>query len=268
MNDRPTLDEIRARCALPVTELVNNPREYLRVQTILRDRAELLRLLDECMAERANLRAEVSQLTFSRDLLAGCNKVMHAELVGMRAAINQIIAQDDLALAEEGYREGFANVVRIARKVLVEIIGVDLAKGPDQTVTHLVRTPAYPGEHAWTCECGNENGPMFLKCGECRRVRPAVQQTAPQCAHRKGRYVMDCLRAALAGAERGEVPACESRCADERCRRTGDCQKPGNCIAPDQPGRSQPASVGHPVCQSCGAFVDSRGKCRIPEHNP
>ena len=73
------------------------------------------------------------------------------------------------------------------------------------------------------------------------------------------------IDAALAGAA---VPACESRCADERCRRTGDCQKPGNCIAPDQPGRSQPASVGHPVCQSCGAFVDSRGKCRIPEHNP
>lgn len=48
MNDRPTLDEIRARCALPVTEVVANPREYFRVQTILRDRAELLRLLDEC----------------------------------------------------------------------------------------------------------------------------------------------------------------------------------------------------------------------------
>ena len=32
-------------------------------------------------------------------------------------------------------------------------------------------------------------------------------------------------------------------------------------------GAAVPASVGHPVCQSCGAFVDSRGKCRIPEHN-
>jgi hypothetical protein len=109
---------------------------------------------------------------------------------------------------------------------------------------------------------------------ERRRLRAALERIAmvPCTLSALGGKCPGCqtciARAALAGAERGEVPACESRCADERCRRTGDCQKPGNCIAPDQPGRSQPASVGHPVCQSCGAFVDSRGKCRIPEHNP
>lgn len=36
----------------------------------------------------------------------------------MRAALQRIVAQDDIALAEEGYREGFASVVRIARKAL------------------------------------------------------------------------------------------------------------------------------------------------------
>lgn len=50
--DSAMLRDIRARCAQPVTEIVANPGEYYRVQAILRDRAELLRLLDECMAGR------------------------------------------------------------------------------------------------------------------------------------------------------------------------------------------------------------------------
>lgn len=58
MNDRPTLDEIRARCALPVTEIVANPGEYYRVQTILRDRAELLRLHDALAARLAEAERE------------------------------------------------------------------------------------------------------------------------------------------------------------------------------------------------------------------
>ena len=49
----PTLDDIRARCAQPVTEIVANPGEYYRVQTILRDRAELLRLHDALAARLA-----------------------------------------------------------------------------------------------------------------------------------------------------------------------------------------------------------------------
>lgn len=35
---------------------------------------------------------------------------------------------------------------------------------------------------------------------------------------------------------------------------------PGECTA-------EPASERRPTCRSCGQFVDSRGKCRIPKHN-
>jgi len=92
--------------------------------------------------EIARLRSEVAHLTFNRDHHAAANKALHDELkhlrarlqaqqlmqqgLGtldvdnerMRAALESIVAQDDIALAEEGYREGFANVVRIARKAL------------------------------------------------------------------------------------------------------------------------------------------------------
>jgi len=43
------------------------------------------------------------------------------------------------------------------------------------------------------------------------------------------------------------------------CTRAFGCL-PGECTA-------EPASERRPTCRSCGQFVDSRGKCRIPEHN-
>jgi len=43
------------------------------------------------------------------------------------------------------------------------------------------------------------------------------------------------------------------------CTRAFGCL-PGECTA-------EPASERRPTCRSCGQFVDSRGKCRIPKHN-
>lgn len=60
MNDKPpgsftskdvgSIEDIRARVAQPVTEIVDNPREYYRVQQILRDRSDLLVHLDQLTA--------------------------------------------------------------------------------------------------------------------------------------------------------------------------------------------------------------------------
>lgn len=47
------LEAIRARCAKSVSEIVDNPREYFKVQQILRDRAELLAEVDRLQAESA-----------------------------------------------------------------------------------------------------------------------------------------------------------------------------------------------------------------------
>jgi hypothetical protein len=45
--ERSSIEDIRARAAQPVTEIVANPREYYRVQQLLRDRADLLAYYDE-----------------------------------------------------------------------------------------------------------------------------------------------------------------------------------------------------------------------------
>lgn len=60
------------------------------------------------LAERT---AERDSWQSAREDLAEANK-------RLCAALECIVAQDDIALAEEGYREGFANVIRIARKAL------------------------------------------------------------------------------------------------------------------------------------------------------
>lgn len=41
------LEAIRARCSQPVTEIVASPRDYFRVQQLLRDRADLLAEVDK-----------------------------------------------------------------------------------------------------------------------------------------------------------------------------------------------------------------------------
>lgn len=46
-----SIDEIRARSSRPVTEIVANPREYYRVQQLLRDRVDLLAHCDRLQAE-------------------------------------------------------------------------------------------------------------------------------------------------------------------------------------------------------------------------
>jgi len=44
------LPAIRARCSQSITEIVDNPREYYRVQQILRDRSDLLAEADRLRA--------------------------------------------------------------------------------------------------------------------------------------------------------------------------------------------------------------------------
>lgn len=50
---RSSIEEIRARTSQPVTEIVANPREYFRVQQLLRDRLDLLAHYDELVARPA-----------------------------------------------------------------------------------------------------------------------------------------------------------------------------------------------------------------------
>lgn len=210
MNDRPPLDEIRARCALPVTQVVTNPREYLRLQTILRDRAELLRLLDECIKERDHYMA-LSAMNNVEALRGALTRALDLLRIGMDAGLEPHEKDEaNKLLVLFGYGEAFT-------KSLHEIIGVDMAKGPDQTVTHLVRTPAARAEE-------------LLRQGLSTLANKASDYfEALEIAHRH-LDMAALIDAALAGAA---VPASESR---------------------------------H-TCRSCGAFVDSRGKCRIPEHN-
>lgn len=52
------VEAIRARCSQNVTEIVDNPREYYRLQQILRDRESLL--------------AEVDRLRMAHECLCGC----------------------------------------------------------------------------------------------------------------------------------------------------------------------------------------------------
>ena len=133
--------------------------------------------------EIARLRSEVAHLTFNRDHHAAANKALHDELkhlraalraqqlmqqgLGtldtdnerMRAALQRIVAQDDIALAEEGYREGFANVVRIARKALAKSVtqgerSGDTANPPrDPRDGHAFWDPHNEGS-CYSCGCG------------------------------------------------------------------------------------------------------------------
>jgi hypothetical protein len=129
MNDRPTLDEIRARCALPVTEIVANPGEYYRVQTILRDRAELLRLLDERTAERDSWRSAREDLASANNRMApALRRAVELLRIGIDDGLDGREKDEANALILEfGYGSSFIAAMR-------EIIGVDMAKGPDWTV--------------------------------------------------------------------------------------------------------------------------------------
>lgn len=46
VRSRSTVAEIRARTAQNVTDIVSSPREYFRVQQVLRDREDLLHAYD------------------------------------------------------------------------------------------------------------------------------------------------------------------------------------------------------------------------------
>lgn len=50
-----SLSEIKARADQSITEIVDNPREYYRVQQILRDRAFLLAEVERMRTELANV---------------------------------------------------------------------------------------------------------------------------------------------------------------------------------------------------------------------
>jgi len=47
------LETIRARCSQPITEIVASPRDYFRVQQILRDRADLLAEVERLLTVRS-----------------------------------------------------------------------------------------------------------------------------------------------------------------------------------------------------------------------
>lgn len=57
------IEAIRARCAQSVTEMVASPSEYFRVQQILRDRQDLLALVDETQNSASDLVEEVVALS-------------------------------------------------------------------------------------------------------------------------------------------------------------------------------------------------------------
>jgi len=61
------LEAIRARCAQSVTEIVASPSEYFRVQQILRDRQDLLALVDETQNSASDLVEEVVALSVRND---------------------------------------------------------------------------------------------------------------------------------------------------------------------------------------------------------
>lgn len=95
------------------------------VTEIARLRAENARLWSENEAKAQGYRDVHEMLKASQRLnsIALSAIFKHSEdVLSLRAALERIIAQDDIALAEEGYREGFANVVRIARKALAESV--------------------------------------------------------------------------------------------------------------------------------------------------
>lgn len=65
-------------------------------------RTDLRVAIDQAADEIEGLRADVSHLTFNRDHHAACNKSMHAELVGLRAAIEHALPWIGARLSPQG----------------------------------------------------------------------------------------------------------------------------------------------------------------------
>jgi len=59
------IEAIRARTSQPITEIVANPREYYRMQQILRDRVGLLRVTDDLVRALTDAVNALSQLATS-----------------------------------------------------------------------------------------------------------------------------------------------------------------------------------------------------------
>lgn len=94
-NELPAIEDIRARCSESITEIVSNPREYYRVQTILRDRAVLLAEVDRLTAQNASWSKLVHQ---TNDTCAGALKERDA----LRARVAVLEEKSTRQLRQQG----------------------------------------------------------------------------------------------------------------------------------------------------------------------
>lgn len=73
MSEFARLEDIRARCSQPIQEIVSSPREYYRVQQIMRDRRDLLEMVEkllEACADSDEYGSGVLSTSFVRHVLA------------------------------------------------------------------------------------------------------------------------------------------------------------------------------------------------------
>ena len=155
------LEAIRARCAQSVTEIVASPSEYFRVQQILRDRQDLLALVDETQNSASDLVEEVVALSVRNERIEKA----------LRRALDLLRIGMDVGMEPHEKDEANALCVLFGEgksftKSLHEIIGVDMARGPDQTVEVHWRDGPKP-----YCKC-SLNGQRWLP-EECPIHRPS-----------------------------------------------------------------------------------------------
>lgn len=105
------LEAIRARCAQSITEIVASPSEYFRVQQILRDREDLLALVDEAENSASNLAEKYVALAVECDRIA---KKRDHDM--MRSALTDV----------EALRSALARALRLLR------IGMDVGLEPHE----------------------------------------------------------------------------------------------------------------------------------------
>lgn len=108
------LEAIRARCAQSITEIVASPSEYFRVQQILRDREDLLALVDEAENSAGNLAEKYVALAVECDTYSRIAKERDHYM--MRSALTDV----------EALRSALARALRLLR------IGMDVGLEPHE----------------------------------------------------------------------------------------------------------------------------------------
>jgi hypothetical protein len=76
------IDAIRARMSQPITDIVDNPREYYRVQQILRDRTDLLAYYDRLYAAAKKALHEMVHTSAPRNSFTDAVDELDAALSG------------------------------------------------------------------------------------------------------------------------------------------------------------------------------------------